>query len=62
MLSLQLIEFAIRARLHRAPGERGQTMAEYGALLAVVALIVVIAAVLLGTNLSTIFDSTAHKT
>jgi len=40
---------------------QGQTMAEYGVILAVVALIVVIAAALLGVNLAPLFDSAAHK-
>jgi Flp pilus assembly pilin Flp len=41
--------------------ERGQTMAEYGILIAVIAIIVVVAAVVLGTNLSGLFHSTATK-
>ena len=32
--------------------DEGQTMAEYGILIAVIAIIVVVAAVVLGTNLS----------
>jgi Flp pilus assembly pilin Flp len=62
MILLQLLELAISRRLARMHGDRGQTMAEYGALLAVIALIVVIAAALLGANLSSIFDTTARKT
>lgn len=41
--------------------DEGQTMAEYGILIAVIAIIVVVAAVVLGTNLSTLFSSTATK-
>jgi pilus assembly protein Flp/PilA len=48
----------LKLRLGR---EEGQTMAEYGILIAVIAIIVVVAAALLGTNLSTLFNSTAGK-
>lgn len=41
--------------------ERGQTMAEYGILIAVIALIVVVAAVVLGSSISTIFANGARK-
>jgi pilus assembly protein Flp/PilA len=41
--------------------EGGQTMAEYGILIAVIAIVVIIAAGLLGTNLSSLFNSTATK-
>ena len=48
----------LKLRLGR---DEGQTMAEYGILIAVIAIIVVVAAALLGTNLSTLFNSTAGK-
>ena len=41
--------------------EEGQTMAEYAILIAVVALVVIAAAVLLGGSISTILNTTAHK-
>jgi Flp pilus assembly pilin Flp len=41
--------------------DEGQTMAEYGILIAVIAIIVVVAAVVLGSNLSTLFGSAATK-
>ncbi len=41
--------------------DEGQTMAEYGILIAVIAIIVVVAAVVLGTNLSGLFANTATK-
>ena len=47
--------------LNRLSGERGQTMAEYGILIAVIALVVVIAAVTLGNSLSTLFHNTASR-
>jgi len=39
--------------------EEGQTMAEYGLLLAVIAVVVVAAAVLLGSSISALFSKTA---
>ena len=45
----------------RMRAERGQTMAEYGILIAVIALIVVVAAVVLGGSISTLFGNTAAK-
>jgi pilus assembly protein Flp/PilA len=41
--------------------EEGQTMAEYGILIAVIALVVVVAAIVLGGSISTLFGSTAGK-
>jgi Flp pilus assembly pilin Flp len=41
--------------------QSGQTMAEYGILIAVIALIVVVAAVVLGGSISDLFSNTAHK-
>ena len=50
------------ALIHRFAGsirsERGQTMAEYGILIAVIAVIVVLAATLLGSNIRGVFNST----
>jgi pilus assembly protein Flp/PilA len=45
----------------RMRNEKGQTMAEYGILIAVIAIVVVVAAALLGTNLTSLFNSTATK-
>jgi Flp pilus assembly pilin Flp len=41
----------------RARGERGQTMAEYGILLAVIALIVLVVAITLGGQIASVFGS-----
>lgn len=46
----------IRARL---AAQDGQTMAEYGILIAVIALVVVAAAITLGGSLNSLFGSTA---
>ena len=45
----------------RMRSERGQTMAEYGILIAVIAIIVVIAATTLGGNISSLFSSAGTK-
>jgi pilus assembly protein Flp/PilA len=45
----------------RVRREEGQTMAEYGILIGVIALVVVAAAVLLGGNISSLFNSAATK-
>jgi Flp pilus assembly pilin Flp len=47
--------------MFRMRREDGQTMAEYGILIAVIALIVVVAAVVLGSSISGLFGSTASK-
>lgn len=47
---------ALWIRAHR---EEGQTMAEYGLLIAVIAAVVVVVAVLLGSSISALFKSTA---
>jgi pilus assembly protein Flp/PilA len=48
----------LKLRLGR---DEGQTMAEYGILIAVIAIIVVVAAALLGSSISSLFNSTAGK-
>jgi pilus assembly protein Flp/PilA len=39
--------------------ERGATAVEYGLMVALIAIVIIVAVALLGTNLSTIFDTTA---
>jgi pilus assembly protein Flp/PilA len=43
----------------RLRDEEGQTMAEYGLLLAVIAVVVVVAALVLGSSISALFNKTA---
>jgi len=45
----------------RLASQRGQTMAEYAILVAVIAIVVILAAVFLGTSLSSIFIKTSSK-
>ena len=40
-------------------GETGATMAEYGLLLALIAVVVIAAAAVLGTKISSVFESVA---
>ena len=49
----------INALVSRVRRSEGQTMAEYGILIAVIALVVVVAATLLGGNLTGLFSSSA---
>jgi pilus assembly protein Flp/PilA len=51
----------ISMMLVRFRSEKGQTMAEYGILIAVIALIVVVAAVVLGSSITGIFNSASGK-
>jgi pilus assembly protein Flp/PilA len=52
-----LVSF-LKLRLGR---DEGQTMAEYGILIAVIAIIVVVAALVLGSSISALFNSTAGQ-
>lgn len=45
----------------RFGGDQGQTMAEYGILIAVIAIIVVVAAVALGGSLTGLFNTASTK-
>jgi Flp pilus assembly pilin Flp len=49
----------VSALMVRTRNEDGQTMAEYGILIAVIALVVVAVAVFLGSSISALFGSTA---
>jgi Flp pilus assembly pilin Flp len=51
----------IEAVVMRMRLDRGQTMAEYAILIAVIALIVVVAAVTLGNSISGLFHQTTTK-
>jgi Flp pilus assembly pilin Flp len=58
---LNSLIFFVSTLMVRARREEGQTMAEYGILLAVIALVVVVVAVTLGSSISALFGSTASK-
>lgn len=61
MNSLFFLYDLVGMMLTRLRREDGQTMAEYGILIAVIALIVVVAAVVLGGSISTLFSNTAKS-
>ncbi len=52
-MSKHLIKFQARFT------ERGATAVEYGLMVALIAIVIIVAVALLGTNLSSIFDRTA---
>ena len=49
----------IKTLLVAKKGEKGQDLAEYALLLGLIALVVILAVTLLGTEISTIFDNLA---
>ena len=53
-----MIEY-IKAWLTIKGGEKGQDLAEYALLIGLIALIVVVAVTLLGTNIEAVFDRIA---
>jgi pilus assembly protein Flp/PilA len=55
-----LIDFSSTLMV-RVRQSEGQTMAEYGILIAVIAIIVIVAATVLGGSISTLFNSTAGQ-
>ena len=55
-----LLDLISYMKLHLGRDE-GQTMAEYGILIAVIAIVVIVAAVLLGSSISDLFNSTSGK-
>jgi Flp pilus assembly pilin Flp len=51
----------IGSLIMRARDGEGQTMAEYGILVAVIAVVVILAAATLGASVTNLFSSSAHK-
>lgn len=60
-MNLGTIIATVRVFALRFRREDGQTLAEYGILVSVIAIIVIAAAVLLGSSVSALFSSSAHK-
>jgi pilus assembly protein Flp/PilA len=56
--SLFAFGYSLIARIRE---EEGQTMAEYGLLLAVIAVVVVVAALVLGSSISSLFAGVTSK-
>ena len=53
----QMIKF--QNKLAQLRDERGATAVEYGLMVALIAIVIIVAVTLLGTNLSKIFNTTA---
>jgi Flp pilus assembly pilin Flp len=58
---LHIISLIPGLRAARIGNERGQTLAEYGILVAVIAIVVVATAIIFGGDLASLFSSNAHK-
>lgn len=56
-----ILRMSVQRAAGRVRGERGQTMAEYAILIAVIAVIVVLAATMLGSNTSRLFSSAGGR-
>ncbi len=54
-----IIRKSLKSLVVCASADEGQTMAEYGILVAVIAVVVIVAATLLGTSISSVFNSVA---
>ena len=52
--------FALAALIARLHNEEGQTLVEYAFLVAFIAIVVLAAVVLLGTSISSLFNSVAN--
>jgi Flp pilus assembly pilin Flp len=50
----------LRALVFRFRAQSGQTLAEYGILVSVIAIVVIVAAVLFGSNVLGLFNSNAR--
>ena len=61
MISLFTLTGLVSSLLAHLRAEEGQTMAEYGLLLAVIAVVVVVAAIFLGTQISSIFSQVGNS-
>ncbi len=60
MLQLQWLFSTLRARFGR-DDEEGQTLVEYGLLLALIAIVVIVALIFLGPIVSNIFSNVGNR-
>ena len=56
-----MIDYVRTALVARGMRERGASAVEYGLLVALIAIIIIVAVTLLGNNLSGIFNKTANS-
>ena len=52
-------KFAAKLKTHLVTREQGATAVEYGLMVALIAIVIIVAVALLGTNLSTLFSNAA---
>ena len=52
-------KFAAKLKAHLATREEGATAVEYGLMVALIAIVIIVAVTLLGGNLSNLFHNTA---
>ena len=57
----QILDFVRIQLTSRFKSERGASAVEYGLLVALIAIVIIAAVMLLGGNLSSIFDKTANS-
>ena len=53
--------FVAKLNTKLAAREKGATAVEYGLMVALIAIVIIVAVALLGTNLSTLFSNTANS-
>ena len=53
--------FVAKLNTKLAAREKGATAVEYGLMVALIAIVIIVAVALLGTNLSTLFNNTASS-
>ena len=56
-----MLKFVAKFQNHMATRERGATAVEYGLMVALIAIVIIVAVALLGTNLSGLFNKTASS-
>ena len=54
-------QFVATLRTRTLSREQGATAVEYGLMVALIAIVIIVAVALLGTNLSTLFNTTASS-
>ena len=56
-----MTKYIAKFQSHIATREKGATAVEYGLMVALIAIVIIVAVALLGTNLSTLFNKTASS-
>ena len=56
-----MLQYVAKLNTALAAREKGATAVEYGLMVALIAIVIIVAVALLGTNLSTLFSNTANS-